>query len=554
MEITNGHHLNGGGGDGTPDVSLILQAIEAIYNPRSTNDIRHQANSLLETTKSSPQARELGFTIAYDSSKDPTLRHYGLTLLDYHTRYVWDGYDEETEAVLRDCVVRLAQGVRREDPSYLRNKVAHLWTGFAKRSWGTWWTDMDEQLVRLFEASEAHREVVLYVLQTLAEDVFARDDALAAARGEVLAAACIEIFTPEALMADKNVSKTGQSVGVRYGTEGWLQRLSTFLEWALGNDHVAAAKTVETLGSALSWMPSATIAATNAIAPVCRAVVTGGVALRLAAVEALTPVCSREKMPDEDALKIVMPLFGTESVQSLHSAYQWARVDANDIDDAKYTLLQKIAKFLSRLGAWIEKNPALLPDSSDLPRFFELIFEVARDLSLKVSEQVLRLWTHLLRIPTLRDSAIIQQSIGPLMEMCSQRLVRYESLPEDTDDPIVIFINEDFDTIPEKHMFLGNYRRYCLDVVEAAVRKFPVDAVSHILGQAQALYRDLQSSMAAFQRESTYLDASHSQANQTCSPKLLQKVARVPPRRRTSHARRRLRKGLHEMALHARRK
>jgi hypothetical protein len=50
-------------------------------------------------------------------------------------------------------------------------------------------------------------------------------------------------------------------------------------------------------------------------------------------------------------------------------------------------------------------------------------------------------------------------------------------------------------------MFLGNYRRYCVDVVEAAVRKFPVDAVSHILGQAQSLFRDIQSSMANFQRK-----------------------------------------------------
>jgi exportin-5 len=485
----------------TPDVTVILQAIEAVYNPRSTNDVRHAANELLENTKSSPEARELGFNLAFDPSKDPTLRHYGLTLLDYHTRYVWDGYDEDMEAVLRDCIVKLAQGVRKEDPTYLRNKVAHLWTVFAKRSWATYWMNMDEQLVQLFEASEAHREVVLYVLQTLAEDVFSRDDTLAATRGEVLAAGCIEIFTPEALMLDKNVSKTGHAINVRYGTEGWLQRLCTFLEWSLGNDHTAAVKTLDTVGSALSWVPSATIAATSSIVPVCRAVVVGDAAIRLAAVEALTTICSRDKMPDDDALKIVMPLFASDSVQSLQSVYQWAKVDPNDIDDQKYTLLQKTSKLLSRLGAWIEKNPALLPETSDLPRFFELLFEVARDVSLKVSEPVLRLWTHLLRIPTLRDSAIIQQSIGPLMEMCSRRLVRYEALPEDTNDPIVMFVNEDFDTIPEKHMFLGNYRRYCVDVVEAAVRKFPVDAVSHILGQAQSLFRDIQASMQDFQRK-----------------------------------------------------
>ena len=91
----NGFH---NGATSTPDVSLILQAIEAVYNPRSDNNVRHQANELLEQTKSSPEARELGYNLAIDASKDPTLRHYGLTLLDYHTRYVWDGYDEDVEA------------------------------------------------------------------------------------------------------------------------------------------------------------------------------------------------------------------------------------------------------------------------------------------------------------------------------------------------------------------------------------------------------------------------------------------------------------------------
>lgn len=87
------------------------------------------------------------------------------------------------------------------------------------------------------------------------------------------------------------------------------------------------------------------------------------------------------------------------------------------------------------------------------------------------------------------------------MEMCSQRLVRYESLPEDSDDPTMLFLANDFDTVPEKHAFLGNYRRYCVDVVEAVVRKFPVDAVNHILGQAETLFSEMQQELASFRRE-----------------------------------------------------
>lgn len=261
----------------------LLQAIEAIYNPRSTNETRRAASQLCEDTKSSPQSRQLGFELASDTTKDATLRHYGLTLLDYHIRFVWDGYDEEMEAVLRDNVVNLAQQVRSEDPSFLRSKVAHEWTVLAKRSWATYWMNMDEQLVQLFQqGTDAHREIVLYVLQTLAEDIFKRDDSLAAARSETLAAACIEIFTPEALMLDAGVPKTGHVVNVRFGSEGWLHRLSAFLEYSLNsNDLSAAVKNLSTLGLTLSWMPSATIAETAGIQPICRAMLVGDASIRL---------------------------------------------------------------------------------------------------------------------------------------------------------------------------------------------------------------------------------------------------------------------------------
>lgn len=91
------------------------------------------------------------------------------------------------------------------------------------------------------------------------------------------------------------------------------------------------------------------------------------------------------------------------------------------------------------------------------------------------------------------------QFIGGLLETCSQRLARYEFLPEDSDDPIILFLNEDFDTIPERHAFLGNYRRYCVEVVEIIVRRLPLEATQHILSQAEALFKNLYNGQPRFQ-------------------------------------------------------
>lgn len=81
--------------------------------------------------------------------------------------------------------------------------------------------------------------------------------------------------------------------------------------------------------------------------------------------------------------------------------------------------------------------------------------------------------------------------IPDLLELCSSRLIRYENLPEDTDDPTYVLLLEDTDTLPERHAFLGNYRRYSCQVIESIVNLRLSDAFSHILGKAEAAFRTL---------------------------------------------------------------
>jgi exportin-5 len=91
--------------------------------------------------------------------------------------------------------------------------------------------------------------------------------------------------------------------------------------------------------------------------------------------------------------------------------------------------------------------------------------------------------------------------VGGLLETCCARLIRYEALPEDTEDVTLQFLNEDIDTVPERHAFLGNYRRFCADVIEVLVRKTPVEAMQHILSQATSMLQNLYHDQPSFQRE-----------------------------------------------------
>ena len=277
-------HLNGGP---QSDLSQVLEALQAIYAPNSSNDTRRQATEYLEQAKRHPEAPSHGRTLALDRSQPAQLRHYGLTMLEYSIKYSWDDFSEEQGTALRGYVVELSQIIAESDPVYLRNKIAQLWTEVAKRSWGAEWLDMDEQLVSLWTTSLHHQAIVLYVLETLSEEIFNREDATAGLRGSDLGRACVDIFTPLAVLHDQ-LPKRDKSLEVRCGDEGWLKRLCDNLGWCLGQDYqnqdgvrTGAVKTMNTLRAAMPWIMPKAIAATEVIEAVCKALAVPVVEMQL---------------------------------------------------------------------------------------------------------------------------------------------------------------------------------------------------------------------------------------------------------------------------------
>ena len=139
----------------------------------------------------------------------------------------------------------------------------------------------------------------------------------------------------------------------------------------------------------------------------------------------------------------------------------------------------------------MQERPDCLPESADIPNFLNLLIEMLKNESLHVSIPVLHLWAQLLQPSKISNSEAILGMMGPLLETCSQRLLRYEALPEDANVPALVFLSEDLDTVPERHAFLGNYARFCRDVVDAIVFKRPLEALQHILSQADNVLQNL---------------------------------------------------------------
>lgn len=282
----SGEHINGGS---TALLPRIHEALQLVHSPYSPNESRRQASQFLEDVKADDEAPYHGFTLASDKSQQPVVRHYALSLLEHAIKHKWGDYSVAQATALREWAIQLSQSLSPEDPLYLRNKTAQLWVEIAKRSWGAEWTDMDELLVRLWElhGSTVHKEFVLFVLETLSDEVFNTEDTAAALREGVLSKACVEIFTPAIVLAEAFPNRQ-LGVNIRYGEEGWLVRLGELLSYCLGLDasqhaqyQACAVKTLAVYKSVMPWAVPKAIASSSCVQHMCATLAAPSVPMQL---------------------------------------------------------------------------------------------------------------------------------------------------------------------------------------------------------------------------------------------------------------------------------
>ncbi|KAL8874320.1 MAG: hypothetical protein Q9174_000319 [Haloplaca sp. 1 TL-2023] len=490
----------------------IRKALEAIHDARSSNLLRQKASEYLEQLKEDEEAPYHGYLLAADKSQSISVRHYGLSLLENAIRHQWSTYTTEQSSALRDWEQALAQNVTDQDPFLIRTKIALIWVEIAKRSWAVDWMDMDERLVRLWESSLASKELVLTILEMLSEDIFGHEDTTAGLRGTVLNRACVDIMTPIAVLVERFPARE-TSINVRYGEEGWLSRMGDLLEGCItteGNDgarQACAVKVLSTLRSVMHWIIPKSISASKLIARLCQCLASSHIPIQLATVDVLHSLYHRSRFSDEDFQELVGPMYVPTATDLFQQLYEWSAVDVNDIDSEKYLLSKKLSEMIYNLGRLLVERPSVLPVETGLESFLRLLVNISRNNSLQVSITALHVWSKILGSKELLTSAPVTLYAGELLEICSQRVIKYEALPEDSSNPSIVLLNEDLDTMPERHAFLGNYSRFCKTIVERIVRQRPADALYHILGQAEQAIGHLYDSEPAFSAQ-TYSKTS----------------------------------------------
>lgn len=183
------------------------------------------------------------------------------------------------------------------------------------------------------------------------------------------------------------------------------------------------------------------------------------------------------------------PQLQVHSIQVMRQCYSTSIVSGRGIDDAKYTLAKKISEVLSLIGDATTRHPELRSDLDQMAQFYDLLITLFKSESLSISLPVLHALCRTLQSGTAMAAAL-DPAVSVLLGVCSQRLVRYESLPEDSEVEAVLFLQEDYETLPEQHAFLGNYRRYCNSVISHISQRRPLEALQHILGETLNVLKD----------------------------------------------------------------
>ncbi|KAK4549064.1 hypothetical protein LTR36_007520 [Oleoguttula mirabilis] len=487
----------------------IRQALDATLNPRISNDVRQQALQHLEQLKAQPDAPHYGFTLADDWKQNDAVRYYGLQLLEYAVRYKWSEYGEAQIEQLRTWIKCLAGSLReREDPVFLRNKIAQLWVEVAKRCWGEEWMDMDAQLVSLWEKpmsekGTANKVFVLYVLETLSEDIINNEDAVAGLRMEVLGASLNEIIIPQGLY-EEHAKTRGDRREVRCGETGWLARVCGFFSDCVKQARLSgqpelvqsmslcAVKALNGLRPTMAWISLKATVEVSCVDCLFLPYHTNDVELQTAATETLYALLGRPYNTHwhEAWSSLMQQALHPDRVAMFRHAFDRTASRPGE-DDAKYILQKKMSELLSVLADAVSQHTDLAAGNKlELPAFFDLLLYVLQSKSLVVSIPVLHSWSKMMAVEEGSIIDIVYQALGTLVQTCSERLLRYEALPSETEDEVIQFLDEDFDTVPERHAFLGNYRRYCVSIIQAIGRSRPLEALQHVLEQMRNMLQN----------------------------------------------------------------
>lgn len=156
-------------------------------------------------------------------------------------------------------------------------------------------------------------------------------------------------------------------------------------------------------------------------------------------------------------------------------------------------------------GVLVNTSHDYLVDQNMSP-FLEFMVEICQHESLIVSIPTVHAWTKILVSGKWRKSSSVAACVGPLLQFASQRTIQYDLMGDDSDEPAVVFVNDEIEISTERSGFFTNYRRLCYQMIELICYTHMDQAIPYLLSQVDAKLDQLQ------QADNTFNPATFSQS------------------------------------------
>lgn len=492
----------------TSGVNQILQALEVVHEPRSSNGARREAQSFLELIKMSEESPFWGFQLALPESygKNYIVRHFGLSLLQHAISKKFQTFDGAKTLAVRDWIVSLSEKILDDDPHYLKEKLAFLWASMAKRIWGSFlvkaadspddksvskeeanegWASMDADLWKLWSASSQTRELSLVILRTLFEDIYLLDDPLASKRTAILNQLSVLITTPNSVL--EQIYEPNPNLAMcKHLSEGWFVVWSKYLLELLSNNEFSSPavaqfvpKILGAFKTCLHWVQPSVLHDENIMTTLVNILMIPDMKLKTLAVDCLHILFTRSYSDAKDFDFFIGSIYTTEGLTKLSQFYQSLEIDPDDVDEQGYALLKKTVEMIVSLSEYLN---LLLPaksrinwSESNVDLYLKLVLTTTNHPSLIISGLSLQMWVTTLRFDELSAKEPITNILMDLLEVAANRIIDYSTVGEENVSKK--FLELDFDSALDSASFLSNYRKFNEDIVRITICKKPEEGL-----------------------------------------------------------------------------
>ncbi|NP_082474.1 exportin-5 [Mus musculus] len=443
----------------------LVKAVTVMMDPSSTQRYRLEALKFCEEFKEKcPICVPCGLKLA-EKTQIAIVRHFGLQILEHVVKFRWNSMSRLEKVYLKNSVMELiANGTLRilEEENHIKDVLSRIVVEMIKREWPQHWPDMLMELDTLFRQGETQRELVMFILLRLAEDVVTFQTLPTQRRRDIqqtLTQNMERILNFLLNTLQENVNKYQQ-----------MKTDSSQEAEAQANCRVSVAA-LNTLAGYIDWVSLNHITAENCKLVETLCLLLNEQELQLGAAECLLIAVSRKgKLEDRKRLMI---LFGDVAMHYILSAAQTA--DGGGLVEKHYLFLKRLCQVLCALGNLLCALLALdanIQTPINFGMYLESFLAFTTHPSQFLRSSTHMTWGALFRHEVLSRDPALLAVIPKYLRASMTNLVKM-GFPSKTDSPSCEYSRFDFDSDEDFNAFFNSSRAQHGEVVRCVCRLDP---------------------------------------------------------------------------------